>query len=288
LSTYRAAGEALGARLRDLRLRARLSGEQLAARLSELMGGGWSQSKVSRIEAGRVARAKPADVAAWAQVCGAGTAEADKLLADLAAVKAEYSAWRLQLGAGIRSKQRDHMELEARTTQLRAFETIVVPGLLQSGDYARYRMEDARALYGSPDDVADALQGRMARQQVLYDPDKRFQFLLLENAVRQRLCPPAVLRAQLGHLLTVSTLHNVELGIIPLDAEVETAPAHGFWIFDDDLVLVETIAAELMLREPDEIALYSRVFEALHRSARLGDDARAILQTILEESAGTA
>jgi transcriptional regulator with XRE-family HTH domain len=286
LSTYRAAGEALGARLRDLRLGAGLSGEQLAERLSQLPGRGWSQSKVSRIEAGRVARADPDDIAAWARACGATTAEVDKLLGDLAAVKAEYSGWRLQLRAGIRSKQRDHMELEARTTWLRAFETMVVPGLLQTGDYARYRMQDAKALYGSPDDVAEALQGRMARQQVLYDPGKRFQFVLLENAVRLRLCPPEVLRGQLGHLLSMSTLNNVELGIIPVDVEVETAPAHGFWIFDDDLVLVETIAAELMLREPEEIALYTRVFETLHRSARLGDDARAILRGMLEESAG--
>jgi transcriptional regulator with XRE-family HTH domain len=284
LSTYRAAGEALGVRLRQLRLDAGLTGEQLAERLSGLPGRGWSQSKVSRIEAGRVARADPDDIAAWARACGASTAEVDELLARLAAVKAEYSAWRLRLGAGIRSMQLDHMELEARTTWLRAFETIVVPGLLQTHEYARYRMEDARVLYGSPDDVADALQGRMARQQVLYQPDKRFQFLMLENAIRQRLCPPEVLRGQLGHLLTVSTLPNVELGIVPVDAEVETAPAHGFWIFDDELVLVETIAAELMLREPEEIALYARVFEALHRAARLGDAARAIVQRVLQDT----
>jgi transcriptional regulator with XRE-family HTH domain len=284
LSTYRASGEALGARLRSLRLGAGLTGEQLAERLHRSQARSWSQSKVSRIEAGNVARADPEDIAAWGRACGASTAEVEELLASLAAIKSEYSAWRLQLGRGARSKQRDYMELEARSTRMRVFEPIVVPGLLQTAEYARYRLQEVQAQHGLPDDVVEAVQGRMERQRVLYDTAKHFEFLLLESAVRLQLCPPDVLPSQLGHLLTLSTLSNVELGIIPIDSRVETAPLHGFWIFDDDLVLVETIAAELMLREPEEIALYAAAFGVLRRSARFGDDARVVLRDLLKKS----
>ena len=59
-----------------------------------------------------------------------------------------------------------------------------------------------------------------------------------------------------------------------LDSPVATAPMHGFWIFDYELVLVETIAAELMLREPDEIALHGNVFDTLREAARFDEDMR--------------
>jgi Domain of unknown function (DUF5753) len=127
----------------------------------------------------------------------------------------------------------------------------------------------------------------MQRQQVLYDQAKRFEFLLLENALRLRVCPTDVLRGQLGHMLALSTLSNVELGVIPADSQLATAPMHGFWIFDDELVLVETIAAELMLREPEEIALYGSVFDTLREAASVGDEMRLILASLLKDLAGS-
>ena len=276
MSSYRVTREALGARLRDLRLGAKRDQGQLAQQL------GWSQSKVSRIETGSVTPSE-ADITAWAQAVNAPAETVTELLARLATVKSEYSAWRRQFREGTRSKQQDYIELEARTARLRVFEPILVPGLLQTAEYARYRLADVHTLYGTPDDVAEGVRTRMQRQQVLYDQGKRFQFLLLEHALRLRVCPVEVLRGQLGHLLALSTLRNVELGVIPLDSPVPTAPMHGFWIFDDELVLVETIAAELMLREPDEIALHGNVFDTLQEAARFDEDVRELLGGLLKE-----
>jgi hypothetical protein len=125
----------------------------------------------------------------------------------------------------------------------------------------------------------------MERQQVLYDQGKRFQFLLLEQVLRLRVCPVEVLRGQLGHLLALSTLSNVEIGVIPTESPVATAPMHGFWIFDDELVLVETISAELMLREQDEIALHGNVFDTLGEAASFEDDMRLLVSGLLKELA---
>jgi transcriptional regulator with XRE-family HTH domain len=278
LSSYRVTREALGARLRALRLGANRDQGQLAQEL------GWSQSKVSRIETG-AATPSEADVRAWGRTVEASEETIAELLARLGAVKSEYGAWRRQFREGTRSKQLDYIELEATTARLRVFEPILVPGLLQTAEYARYRLADVHALYGTPDDIGEGVRTRMQRQQVLYDQDKQFEFLLLENALRLRVCPVDVQRGQLGHLLALSTLNNLRLGVIPTDRQVATAPMHGFWIFDDELVLVETIAAELMLREPEEIALYGKVFDTLREAAAFDDDMRLILAGLLKELA---
>jgi transcriptional regulator with XRE-family HTH domain len=280
LSSYRVTREALGARLRALRLGAERDQGELAQQL------GWSQSKVSRIETGSVTPSE-ADVRAWGQAVNAPAETIADLVARLGTVKSEYSAWRRQFREGTRSKQQDYIELEATTARLRVFEPILVAGLLQTAEYARYRLADVHTLYGTPDDVAEGVRTRMQRQQVLYDQGKRFEFLLLESALRLRVCPAEVLRGQLGHLLALSTLSNVELGVIPADSRLATAPMHGFWIFDDELVLVETIAAELMLREPEEIALYGGVFDTLREAASFDDEMRLVLAGLLKELAGS-
>jgi len=98
LSSYEEARAALGARLRQLRKDAGLTGEQLARRF------GWQQSKVSRIETGKQ-NASEADITAWAQAVGAASEVVEELLAGLKAVQIEYATWRQQHQAGGQADQ---------------------------------------------------------------------------------------------------------------------------------------------------------------------------------------
>jgi hypothetical protein len=123
----------------------------------------------------------------------------------------------------------------------------------------------------------------MQRQEVLYNPAKRFRFVVTEATLRYQLCPAETLRGQLDRLVAVSTLGNVELGVIPFSVRVPLAPMHGFWIFDDQLVTVETFGGELMLREPQEIELYAKAFETLQGAALFGEQARAIITQVLAD-----
>jgi transcriptional regulator with XRE-family HTH domain len=276
LSSYEQAREALGAELRQLRKTANLTGKQLAEQL------GWHQSKVSRIETGQQTATED-DVAAWTRVADAPSDVTNNLLARLANIKVEYKAWRGQHRVGARVKQQDLLDLEARTTEIRAFDSAMVPGLLQTAEYARWQLSGAPEWYGAPDDVAEAVKVRMRRQEILYEPSRRFRFLLTEAALRYWLCPVETMRGQLDRLIALSTLANVELGIIPLDLRLPIPPLHGFWVFDDQLVTVETFGAELRLRESVEIELYSNIFDALREAAHRGDVARTALTRILEE-----
>ncbi|AXI76874.1 helix-turn-helix domain-containing protein [Peterkaempfera bronchialis] len=273
--------EMLGGWLHRLRREAGLNGKELAADL------GWAASKVSRIEHGRQTPSE-ADIAAWAKAVGAPDA-AEDLAARLHALDSHYVSWRRSLRAGHAPRQRVAVELDSRTRLLRAFETGVVPGLLQTAEYARHLFAQLCALRGTPDDGGAAVRVRMERQRALYESGKEFHFVLTTAALRTRVCPVEVHRGQLDRLLAVGSLGNLRFGVIPDGAPLPLMPLHPFWIFDDRLVQVETWSAELNLTDRREVALYEQVFERHAGAAAYGPAARRIVAGVMAElSAGPA
>ncbi|HVV12468.1 helix-turn-helix transcriptional regulator [Amycolatopsis sp.] len=271
---------ALGKRLRELRVEAGLSGKQLAASLS------WQASKVSKLENGRQTPSDD-DIRAWTRATGRDV-ETDGLLASLHTLEVQYAEWRRLLRAGVHNRQSELGELDQRTRFFRVFEATVVPGLLQTAEYARYRFADAIRVLRLETDLDAAVAGRMKRQDMFYRPDKRFHFVLTEAALRFRLCPPEVMLGQLDRLVSLSALPNVKLGIVGFETTYTTAPWHGFWIFDDDHVAVETYSAGLKLAQPHEIELYSGVFKELATVASYGRAARNILTRVIDDVAAEA
>jgi len=273
--SYRGRQE-FGARLRQLREDAGLTGKQLAAQVD------WAQSKVSRIETGRQS-VKTEEVRAWANTTGAPPDVLDDLVADLRTLRVQYAAWRRQLRGGHAPKQRALIALEASVTLDRTFQPDLVPGLLQTPDYARHVFTSLATLRDTPNDVELAVRLRMLRQAVLYDQTKQFRFLLAEAALHARVGPPPIQRGQLDRLLMLMSLDTIELAVIPLDTRLPVVMHHGFSIEDEDLVLVETFSAELQLRDPDDIALYARIFDLLWGAAEKGDKAAERLKRIANE-----
>jgi len=259
-----------------LREAARLSGKELAAQL------GWAPSKVSRLEHGKQA-ATPADVEAWARAVGAPTKIQDDLIADLSSVRFEYASWQRQLRRGTAARQQANLRLEAEAQLVRVFTPEMVPGLLQTPDYARYVFARLVSLHGIPNDVDASVRMRLRRQDVLYDSSKCFRFLLTEAALRYRICPPAVQRGQLDRLLTLMGLDTVELAVIPFTVTLPVVPSHGFTMFDERLVLVEMVGAELAFRDEAEVRLYAGVFEELWGVGVQGEEARSFIARVTRE-----
>ena len=274
------ARRALGLRLRELRRQAGLTGSQLAASLS------WPASKVSKLENGRQTPTDD-DILAWTGATGAtgAPAEAEALLASLHTLETQYAEWRRVLQRGLSAVQRELAEFEEKTKSFRVVEVTVVPGLLQTAEYARARLAQAAQLLGRADDVDEAVGARLRRQEILYRPDKRFHFVVTEAALRFRLCADDAMLAQLERLVALSALRNIKLGIIDFETRYTIAPWHGFWILDSDLVTVETYSAELNLAQPQEIELYGRVFDQLAAVASYGSEARAILLRVIDDLA---
>lgn len=268
-SDIRAARNELGARLRELRRAAGLTGQQLAEAFS------WPPSKVSKIENGRQAPTDD-DVRSW---CRATSTEdvAEDLLASLHTLKTRHRDWQHILRAGLAPSQHAAARDEARTRVFRSFQPTMVPGLLQTPEYARTRLEEGAKVWGKRADLDEAVAARMARQVVLYQPVRKFYFVMTESALMNALCSPQAMLVQIDRLMSVSMLPNVRLGIIPFEKRLTRAPEHGFWVMDKRLVSVETFSAGLDLTQPQEIDLYMRVFETLALDADYDRKAQAHL-----------
>nr|WP_157528905.1 DUF5753 domain-containing protein [Kibdelosporangium sp. MJ126-NF4] len=173
--------------------------------------------------------------------------------------------------------QRQVFALDAKTRLFRVFEPTIVPGTLQTPEYARAVLTGSVIVSDIPDSVDEAVRVRMERQELLYQKDKKFHFVIPESVLSLRYCGPSGMLAQLDRLNELSTLPNVRLGIISSGTQYVVGPWNGFWLRDDEQVDVETYSAALCLIEPAEVALYRRVFDHLSSVADYDHDARAII-----------
>ncbi|MGW2540742.1 helix-turn-helix domain-containing protein [Kitasatospora sp. NPDC001574] len=269
MSDFQRAREALGVRLQQLRGDAGLTGRALAAGL------GWPHSKISKLENGRQT-ATPHDLAAWAKATGHPALSAS-LQADLSALETHYRSWRRRLASGHQPAQQEAGAQERGAQLVRAYEPNVVPGMLQTPDYARHVLLASAALHQSPRDTDDAVRERMRRQELLYAPGRHFRFILWEGALRARVCPSGVLASQLDRLSGLVGLDTVSIGIIPFSADLPLTLRHGFWIHDQSYVTVETINAALHLDDQADVTLYLRAWGMYEQTAATGSEARRII-----------
>jgi transcriptional regulator with XRE-family HTH domain len=264
----------LGVELRRLREQAGLSGRDLAALI------GISQSKVSRIESGAAIPTVP-EVTSWATATSAAdsAAEALRMLTD--AAYTEVHPWDDAMREQVHL-QDSIQELENNTGLKLIYEPSVVPGLLQTAEYARQLFTMFEPPYAERD-IPAVVAGRLDRQTALFDPARKFEFLITESALRLRLGLPSMMLAQLDRIASLSTLENVDIGLIPLDAPVHAYVPHGFVVFEsadggpDALVLVETVHANLTISAAGHVALYRRQWSLLKRSAVFDAAARDLL-----------
>lgn len=276
---FQAARDALGARLRELRISGpggRLTGPQLSERL------GWPHSKIYKLENGRQT-ATAADLQSWAEATGRPEAIAD-LHSRLKGLESHVRSWRRQLATGHRPVQDAITAEHARTTTLHIWENALIPGMVQTPDYARAVFTRHAQLMRSPRDTEEAVRARVRRQEALYDSGKRHRIIMWEGALRALVCAPAVLAAQLDRLAGLTGLDTVELGIVPFAAPLKIHPANGFWIYDDRLVVVEDWHAELWIDDADSIGVYQRTWALLRESAAFGLDAQRIISQVQRNS----
>jgi transcriptional regulator with XRE-family HTH domain len=271
-STVHQAREALGHKLRDLRKDAGLTGRGLAALT------GWHSSKISKIEYGRQTPSED-DIRAWCRHCSAPDQASDLVVA-VRNIEAMYVDWRRLLQTGTRRRQEASIRLEAETRLFRWYEPVLVPGILHTAEYAAAVLARVIEFYGVPDDLAAGVAARMERQQILYRGDHRFHFIIAEQALRTIVGGSDVMVGQLDRLRTVLSLPRISLGIVPAHADYR-APTNQFIMFDDRMVHVETVSAELSITQPREITLYAKTFRELSESARYGQAARQLITDAL-------
>lgn len=269
----------LVARLRELREEAGLSTTRLAAAL------GWSQSKVSKIE-NRRTKPSVADVQAWAVATHAPSDVTAELVDAAESIQVASIIWDRTLSGGRAEHQRTIGRLLHDAEQVQVFQHAVVPGLLQTAEYAR-NVLTLSDVFGVGD-TSRATAARIERQVVLYEQDRTFDFLISETALRFRAAPPGALAAQYEKILSVATLPAVSIAILPVDLRPSMVHAHPFVLYtlpdNTRLVTIETYTREMTLTDPEEVDVYSRVYRSLLADALTGESARRFLTELRSEA----
>jgi transcriptional regulator with XRE-family HTH domain len=270
----------LGEELLRLRERAVLSGRELAVQV------GISQSKVSRIESG-AALPTVSEVISWASATKASAAESRALQMLTEAADTEVHPFDDILG-GPGHIQEIIRKLEEDSGTKLAYQPSVVPGLLQTPEYTRRALAMFRPPYPEHH-IPAVIDARLRRQAALFEPAREFRFLITEAALRFRLGPATMMAAQLDRIAAISTLENVEIGLIRADALVKTYVPHGFVIFEavdggpGALVLAETVHANLSISRPGHVRLYHEQWALLKEMAVFDAAARDLLMKVSED-----
>ncbi|RKR88453.1 helix-turn-helix protein [Micromonospora pisi] len=271
----------LGLELRRLRETARLTGDQVIEQI------GWaSASKLSRLENGR-SRPDPRDVRDLLELYGVTGPLRDELEA-ITREAGDVRSW-LRSYRAMTPRQRSFAELEAGCADIREYSPFVVPGLLQTREYARTRIVSFRPLgnhtadAGSDvDDPETEVEARMSRQLLLTREvaPPRYSAVLEESALSRRAGPPEVVRAQLNQLCKLATLPNVTLQVLTRDARVANwyMPHTGFSLYrfadpqDPETLAIEGHSTNQVLNDRDELDRYTVVFEWLQSAAMTPED----------------
>lgn len=272
-SSAQQARQALANRLADLCRDAGLSGRDLAERCA------WHPSKSSRI---MNARTPPSadDIREWCRACGAED-QTEDLIASLRAAEGMWIGWRRMERAGLKQAQEARLPLYRRTRRFRSYSSWLVPGMIQTRPYTTAALQAIQRRRALVDDVSDAVAVRMERQQVLYEGDRRFAFLVEESVLLSGIGGSETMAGQLGHLISVASLPNVSLGVVPMRPDRERWPAEGFWIYDAAQVNVELVSGYLTITQPGEIAMYADTFEELAQAAVYGSQARTLITSAM-------
>ncbi|GGO84011.1 transcriptional regulator [Wenjunlia tyrosinilytica] len=268
----------LGAELRRQRDKAGLTSEEAAHRV------GWHQSKVSRIETGR-SGARPADVRSLLDVYGVDDTGLRQALEELARDGAKRGWWQSYRDM-LPPSYIDFISLESDAASMRTLEMSVVPGLLQTADYARAVTREVlpRRRCAEVDALVDV---RIARQVVLgREPPLQLWAVIDEAALRREVGGPEVMRTQMLRLAQLAARPHVHIQVLPFSRGAHIGLTGPFVIFsfpndrDQDVVSIDHLTSSLYLEQEEETAAYSSAFELLRSLALSTEDSLAYVADI--------
>ncbi|HEV8221200.1 MAG TPA: helix-turn-helix transcriptional regulator [Streptosporangiaceae bacterium] len=247
----------LGALLRALRQGRGWTAEEVAEQLLV------SPSKISRQETGQRG-VSPRDIRDLCDLYGVEGEQRQHLI-DLASEGKQRAPWQ---PTGL--PYSTYVGLEAEAVSISDYGLCVMPGLLQTPEYARAVVEAAVPKW-VPEIVEQRVQGRLDRQhRILATPGApRFEAVVDESVLHRVVGSPAVMHAQLEQLLVLCEQPTITVRVIPYDVGALPAVNNKFIILRfaspnvADTVFVEGLTGDLYLDDPSEVEVYSATFRAL-------------------------
>jgi len=265
----------LGAELRRLRDR---TGRTVSDVANEL---GWSESKLSRIETANTGiRAPDLD-----KLLSAYTVEgAERTRIRALAGQAKQKVWWEAYGDALPNAYETYIGFEAEATSIFTYEAQVVPGLLQTAEYAS-AVTQADGVFDDPSVLGQRVAVRMARQVVLTrDPPPKLWAILDEAVLRRPVGGKDVLRRQLLRLVEAADRPTITLQVLPFSVGAHRALAGSFIVLefagspDGSLVYSEGMTGGVFRSRPEELRSYTMSFEALRANALSPEDSLGLIQ----------
>lgn len=259
----------LGRELRKLREDAGLNLEAAATRLERTV------SSISKFENGKSAL-RPRDLRPILDAYGLKDPEQRDVLLGLAQ-HGRTPGWWTSYANILEQQYMDFITLESEARSARTFELTLIPGLLQTKEYARAVIA-ADVTDSANRDIEKLIDVRMARQTVLNRTDPAFSLwaILDEAVLRHHMGGREVMRDQLAHLIEVSQQTNITLQVIPLTEGAHPGINGSFTVMDlpepsdISLVLLENLSSTLYMEREEEVRRYSLAFDRL-RMVALGE-----------------
>ena len=265
------AGRQLARELRQLREGKEWTGEWAATQLS------WEQSKISRMETAKM-RITAGEVMELCELYGVDGERRTRLVA--LARKARERDWWHEYSDVAKRGFIDFLAFEAEAQTSRGYEAQVIPGILQTSDYARAIL--AGSNLKRSEEVGRGVEVRLARQARIDDPtDPLNVWAVIDESVLHRVVDsPAVMRGQFQHLLDVGERTTVSIQVLPYQTRDHPAVDGPFVLFTfdgyPDLLYIEHLMGCIYRESPEDTDRGSRIFEDL-RSVALNTGASAAL-----------
>jgi transcriptional regulator with XRE-family HTH domain len=274
----------LGQELRRLRELKGMTAEEVAERLLV------SQSKISRLENGRRSISQR-DVR---DLCGVYEVEDHRIVDSLMqmAKDSRQQGWWHAFGDIPYSV---YIGLETEAASLRVYESLLVPGLLQTPRYAE-AVIPGTAPEVAPDQLEKRIQVRMRRQERVNDPHTplRLWVVLDESALRRVVGNHLIMREQLEHLVELSKLPHVNVQVLPYDTGAHAGMSGTFSIleFDDaadsSVVYIEGVTSDLYLEKTNDVHKYTIMYEHLRAQALNAEQSREFIDAAAKRHADSA
>jgi len=259
----------IGKLLKELRIEQGVRGVELGRKA------GMSQSKISKLETGLYPRLHFKEIERILNILNAPRITRQRIYSALGSLQPEdlkYQSYNV-------AYTKDCYQRELKTIQIRTFSPFVVPALLQTNEYRIALLKG----WGTVEDEMDIIKANAQRQDLLWDKQRQFHFIMHQAAL---YTGPAGQKGlglpQIDRIERFMGLPNIKIGIIPLEAGMPPVEFGPFALLDERMLITATVDGDLHSTNSKSIELYSRIFSDLNRAAVYGVEANHLIRLALD------
>ncbi|SFK93208.1 Helix-turn-helix domain-containing protein [Streptosporangium canum] len=268
----------LSAELIRLRQEAGLTAEEVSERLE------WSRGRLHHMETNKWVRPDLGNIRALLDVYSVTDEQVRDAILDLARRSREKGCW---------AKYSDVFRgslpgFEADATQIRAYDGMLINGLLQTANYAAAVFRGGQVL--GDEAVKRRVEARLARQDVLHRPDPPSLWTIVDEAALRKLVGgKEVMVEQLRHLIEMAARPNITLQIVPDSVGAHAGTAGSFILMDfaadldPSVVYLETATDSLYLEKAEELNEYTLIFTRVVASAMTPEESIRYAASLVDQ-----